>query len=187
MEGAWRTYGASTDHRPDLPQVVIGMAVTREGIPVRVWTFPGNTSDQVLIRTVNDDVSQWNLNRVIWALDRGFTSATNRRDPQRGGGHYIVGEKLRGDSTEAAAALSRAGRYHTVAGNLRVKEVRVDDGTARDRFVICHNPTPRPATPPSARRSSPACTPRSTAPTRSPRASEPSWPGGSRPNRATPG
>jgi hypothetical protein len=140
VEGAWRGYGASKDHRPDLPQIVIGMAVTREGIPVRVWTFPGATSDQVLIRTVKDDLSQWNLNRVIMALDRGFTSAENRRYLQRGGGHYIVGEKLRGESKEAAAALSRQGRYRAVAGNLRVKEVRVDDGTARDRFVICHNP-----------------------------------------------
>lgn len=140
VERAWRTHGHSKDHRADLPQVVIGMAVTREGIPVRVWTFPGNTSDQVLIRTVKDDLRDWNLNRVIWALDRGFTSAENRRYLQRGGGHYIMGEKLRGDSAEAAAALSRQGRYHTVAGNLRVKEVRVDDGAARDRFVICHNP-----------------------------------------------
>lgn len=140
VERAWRTHGHSKDHRPDLPQVVIGMAVTREGIPVRVWTFPGNTSDQVLIRTVKDDLSDWNLNRVIWALDRGFTSAENRRYLQRAGGHYIMGEKLRGDSKEAAVALSRQGRYQVVAGNLRVKEVRVDDGTARDRFVICHNP-----------------------------------------------
>jgi hypothetical protein len=140
VEGAWRTYGHSKDHRPDLPQVVIGMAVTRAGIPVRVWTFPGDTSDQVLIRTVKDDLAAWQLNRVIWALDRGFTSAANRRYLQRGGGHYIMGEKLRGDSAEAAAALSRQGRYRTVAHNLRVKEVRVDDGAARDRFVICHNP-----------------------------------------------
>jgi hypothetical protein len=140
VERAWRTHGHSKDHRPDLPQVVIGMAVTRQGIPVRVWTFPGDTSDQVLIRTVKDDLADWNLGRVIWALDRGFTSADNRRYLQRGGGHYIMGEKLRGDSKEAAAALSRQGRYHTVAGNLRVKEVRIDDGVARDRFVVCHNP-----------------------------------------------
>lgn len=140
VERAFRTHGHSKDHRPDLPQVVIGMAVTREGIPVRVWTFPGNTSDQVLIRTVKDDLARWSLNRVIWALDRGFASAENRRYLQRGGGHYIVGEKLRGESAEAAAALSRQGRYREVAGNLRVKEVRVDDGTARDRFVVCHNP-----------------------------------------------
>jgi hypothetical protein len=138
--GPFRTYGHSKDHRGDLPQVVIGMAVTREGIPVRVWTFPGNASDQVLIRSVKDDLRDWNLNRVIWALDRGFTSEENRRYLQRAGGHYIMGEKLRGDSAEAAAALGRAGRYHVVAGNLRVKEVRADDGVARDRFVICHNP-----------------------------------------------
>ena len=130
----------SKDHRPDLPQVVVGMAVTRKGIPVRVWTFPGNASDQVIIRKVKDDLRGWNLSRVIWVLDRGFTSEHNRRYLQRGGGHYIVGEKLRSDSKEAGAALSRQGRYHTVQGNLRVKQVRIDEGTNRDRFVICHNP-----------------------------------------------
>jgi hypothetical protein len=130
----------SKDHRPDLPQVVVGMAVTRKGIPVRVWTFPGNASDQVIIRKVKDDLRGWNLARVIWVLDRGFTSERNRRYLQRAGGHYIVGEKLRSDSKEANAALQRQGRYHTVAGNLRVKQVRIDDGTYRDRFVICHNP-----------------------------------------------
>src|SRR6266542_236212 len=140
VEAATRRYGRSKDHRKDLPQVVIGLAVTREGIPVRLWTFPGDASEQLLLRTVKDDLRAWNLNRVIWVVDRGFTSAANRRYLQRGGGHYIMGEKLRGDSAEAAAALSRQGRYHSVAGNLRVKEVRVDDGEGRDRFVICHNP-----------------------------------------------
>lgn len=112
------------------------MAVTREGIPVRVWSFPGTTSDQVIIRKVKDDLGAWGLHRVIWCLDRGFNSAENRRYLQRAGGHYIVGEHLRSDSREAKAALARPGRYREVAGNLRVKEVRV--GT--ERFVICHNP-----------------------------------------------
>lgn len=39
-----RRFGASKDHRPELPQVVVGLAVTREGIPVRCWVFPGNSS-----------------------------------------------------------------------------------------------------------------------------------------------
>ena len=140
VEAAARTWGHSKDHREDLPQVVIGMAVTREGIPVRLWTFPGNTSDQVLLRTVKDDLRAWQLHRVVWVLDRGFTSEANRRYLQRAGGSYIMGEKLRGASAEAKAALARQGRYHTVAGNLRVKQVRVDGGVARDRFIICHNP-----------------------------------------------
>jgi hypothetical protein len=36
--------------------VVIDLAVTRDGIPVRVWTFPGNTVEQLLLRTVKDDL-----------------------------------------------------------------------------------------------------------------------------------
>jgi transposase len=137
---AFRTYGHSKDHRPDLPQVVIGMAVTRTGIPIRVWCWPGNSSDQELIRQVKDDLRAWKLARVVWVGDRGFQSEENRRYMQRAGGHYIFGEKLRGNDKEANTALSRQGRYHEVAENLRVKEVIIDDGTMRDRFVICHNP-----------------------------------------------
>src|SRR5207244_8284120 len=96
-----------------------------------------------LIRQVKDDRRSWRLGRVVWVGDRGFSSAENRRYLQRAGGHYIIGEKLRGDSKEATAALARQGRYHVIAHNLRVKEVVIDDGAARDRFVICHNPEER--------------------------------------------
>ncbi len=137
---AFRVYGHSKDHRQDLPQVVIGMAVTRTGIPIRVWCWPGNSSDQELIRQVKDDLRAWKLSRVVWVGDRGFQSQENRRYLQRAGGHYIFGEKLRGNDKEANTALARQGRCHEVAENLRVKEVIIDDATMRDRFVICHNP-----------------------------------------------
>ena len=133
----------SKDHRPDLPQVIIAMAVTRDGIPVRCWTFPGNTGDQPIIRRIKDDLGSWNLRRLVWVADRGFASATNRAYLTRGGGHYIHAEKLRHTNHEAARALARPGRYKTVAGNLRVKEVSVggrDDGARAQRFVVCHNP-----------------------------------------------
>jgi hypothetical protein len=142
-EEAARWLGHSKDHRDDLPQVVIAMAVTRDGIPVRCWTFPGNTADQKTIRRVKDDLGGWNLRRLVWVADRGFASAANRAYLARGGGHYIHAEKLRSTNSEAAAALARQGRYHTVAGNLRVKEAWVPPraaGVRAERFVICHNP-----------------------------------------------
>ena len=134
----FRTHGKSKDHRPDLPQVIIGMAVTRTGVPVRVWCWPGNTGDQALIRQVKDEMREWTLGRVVWVADRGFSSAENRRYLRAGGGHYIIGEKLRSGSADAEAALSRQGRYAVVAGNMRVKEVKLDD--ADDRFIVCYNP-----------------------------------------------
>ena len=114
------------------------MAVTRDGIPVRVWCWPGNTADSGLIRQVKKDLREWVLSKVIWVADRGFTSEKNRRALMQGGGGYIIGEKLRSGSPEVRAALSRQGRYKTVRDNLQVKEVNMgDDG---DRFIICHNP-----------------------------------------------
>src|SRR6266496_5327509 len=133
----FRSYGKPKDHRDDLPQIVVGMAVTRSGIPVRVWCWPGNTGDQALIRQVKQDLRDWTLARVIWVADRGFASAENRRFLRRGDHHYIIGERLRSGSAEATAALQRQGRYQVVADNLRVKEVRISDA---ERFVICHNP-----------------------------------------------
>jgi transposase len=56
-EAGTRAFGHSKDHRGDLPQVVIAMAVTRDGVPVRCWTFPGDTADTAIIRTVKDDLT----------------------------------------------------------------------------------------------------------------------------------
>jgi transposase len=109
----------------------------RRPVPVRIWCWPGDTADSKLIRQVKEDMRDWCLSNVIWVADRGFTSAENRRYLRKGGGSYIIGEKLRSGSADAAAALSRQGRYKDVAQNLKVKEVRIADD---ERFVICFNP-----------------------------------------------
>ena len=133
----FRTWGKSKDSRDDLPQIVVGMAVTRGGIPIRVWSWPGNTSDSALIRQARSELRDWALSKVVWVADRGFSSQANRRELMRGGDGYILGEKLRSGSAEAEAALSRPGRYRTVTGNLQVKEVHIG---ATDRFIVCYNP-----------------------------------------------
>jgi len=139
-EDAFRVFGHSKDHRPDLPQIVIGLAVTREGIPVRVWCWPGNTNDMSVIGEVKDGLRGWRLGRVVTVVDRGFSSDENLRYLTRAGGHWIAGERMRNGSPDARAALARQGRYQTVRDNLRVKEVRIGEGDAAKRFIVCHNP-----------------------------------------------
>src|SRR5215203_1259484 len=134
----FRRYGKSKDHRDDLPQIVIGLAVTRTGIPVRCWCWPGNTQDQTVLAEVKDDLRAWKLGRVITVVDRGFSAADNLAYLRRTGGHYIAGMRMRDGGDLVEAALSRQGRYQQVRDNLRVKEVRLD-GTDQ-RLVICHNP-----------------------------------------------
>jgi hypothetical protein len=137
-EDELRKFGESKDRRPDLPQVVVGFAVTKEGIPVRCFVHPGNASDQEIIREVKDKLREWRLHRVIWVCDTGFNSEENRNYLQRAGGHYIIGEKLR-QGTANRNALARQGRYRVVEEGLHVKQVWVGEGETRRRFVVCRN------------------------------------------------
>jgi transposase len=137
--GGLRRYGHSKDSRSDLPQIIIGLAVTREGIPVRCWVWPGNTADVAVLPEVKDDLRGWRLGRVVTVVDRGFSSKSNLDYLRRAGGHWIAGERMRDGNPRAQAALSRQGRYRQVRDNLRVKEV-VLEGESGVRWIVCHNP-----------------------------------------------
>lgn len=136
----FRAYGHSKEKRDDLPLVSIGLAVTRSGIPIRCWCWPGNTNDASVIPQVKKDLVGWKLGRVVTVVDRGFTSAENLRTLQRTGGHYIAGEKLRSGQKEIEQALARAGRFQTLRDNVEIKEILVGDGEARRRFILIRNP-----------------------------------------------
>ncbi len=132
-------FGKSKHKRNDLPQVTIGLAVTREGIPVRCWVLPGNQNDAKCVAQIQKDMNDWKLGNVIWAMDRGMTSEENRKTLQRAGGQYILGEKLRGPHLNEKA-LNRGGRFKVVKENLHIKEVYTGDGCGRRRFIIAYNP-----------------------------------------------
>lgn len=133
-----KAYGKSKHKRDDLPQVTIGLAVTREGIPVRCWVLPGNQHDAKCVDQVQKDLNNWKLGRVVWVMDRGMSSDENRRILQRAGGHYILGEKLSGTEINEEA-LSKGGRFKVLRDNLHIKEVSVGEGVGRRRFVIVYN------------------------------------------------
>jgi transposase len=141
-ESGLRKRGYSKDSRPDAPQVIVGLAITRDGYPVRSWVFSGNTADVSTVAQVKKDLSAWKLNRVIFVGDRGLISDDNLAELARGGGRYILGVRLR-SGNEVEEVLSRHGRFKKVADNLRVKEVwhpAKDAGERRKRYIVCHNP-----------------------------------------------
>src|SRR4051794_24964697 len=113
-EAGFRRYGHSKDHRGDLPQIIIGLAVTREGIPVRVWCWPGNTSDQAVLPQVKDDLRDWRLGRVVTVIDRGFSAAANLDYLRRAGGHFIAGERMRAGTPHVEEVLAPQGPYRQV-------------------------------------------------------------------------
>jgi transposase len=144
-EQALRKWGHSKDSRPNAPQIVVGLAVTRDGLPVKSWVFPGNTADVSTVEQVKRDLAGWRLNRVVYVADGGMMSEENLSHLAKGGSGYIVGVPLR-KSREAQAVLSRPGRFRAVAENLEVKEIahpsvaEVPVAERRRRYVLCRNP-----------------------------------------------
>ena len=137
-----RKRGKSKNGRGDVPQVMVGLAVTRDGFPVRHWVFPGNTVDVTTVAKVKRDLKGWRLNRCVFVGDAGMVSAENLRTLARGGGRYIVCMPVHPGGEVDKEVVSRRGRYREVAENLQVKEVVVGEGEGerRRRYVVCFNP-----------------------------------------------
>lgn len=130
-------YGYSKDKRPDRLQIIIGLLMTKEGIPVAHQVFPGNTSDVNTFRSALDDLrKRFHVTRVIMVGDRGMVSNDILSEIRSAGLEYIVGMRMR-RTKGIDWMLSWKSRYLKIKPKLRVKEVRRDN---RGRYILCHNP-----------------------------------------------
>jgi hypothetical protein len=135
-----RQRGHNKEGRDNQPQVIIAMAVTRDGMPVRSWVLPGNTADVATVARIKQDLHAWRLGRCLFVGDAGMYSADNLVELSRGLGRYVLAVPMRRVKDVETEVLTRPGRYRKVADNLEVKEVWVGDGERRKRYVLCFNP-----------------------------------------------
>jgi transposase len=122
-------------------QMVVALAVTREGLPVRSWVFPGNTADMATVAKVKRDLKGWKLGRALFVGDGGLNSEENRHELAKACGTYLLATRLNSVKEVHQDVLSRPGRYRIVSDNLHVKEVVVGgQGVRRRRYMLCYNP-----------------------------------------------
>ena len=74
-------YGHSRDHRGDRLQIVYGLLCTREGLPIAVEVFEGNTADPTTLAAQIEKLkTRFGIERVVLVGDRGMITATRIRD-----------------------------------------------------------------------------------------------------------
>jgi transposase len=139
LNGAVRKFGRSKEGTWN-PQVVVALAVTREGLPVRCWVFPGNTTDVNTVEKVRSDLRGWSLNRALFVADAGINSEDNRHELGRACGKYLLACRMASVSEIKRDVLSKKGRYTVIKDNLHAKEVIIGDGEMRKRYILCFNP-----------------------------------------------
>jgi hypothetical protein len=134
-----RKRGHSKEGRDNDPQVVIALAVTREGVPVRSWVFPGATPDVTTVRTIKDDLRAMRLGRVLFVGDAGLYSRANLAELAKGAGRYVLAAPIGRVREIRDEVLSHPGRYADITPTLRAKEVVPGEGERRRRYVLCLN------------------------------------------------
>jgi hypothetical protein len=134
-----RKRGHSKEGRDNDPQVVIALAVTRDGVPVRSWVFPGNTPDVTTVQRIKDDLRAMRLGRVLFVGDAGLYSRGNLDELGKGAGRYILAAPIGRVKEIKDEVLRHPGRYADITPNLRAKEVVLGRGERRRRYILCLN------------------------------------------------
>ena len=134
-----RRRGHSKEGRDNDPQVVIALAVTRDGVPVRSWVFPGATPDVTTVRTIKDDLRAMRLGRVLFVGGAGLYSKANLDELAKGAGRYVLAAPIGRVKEIRDEVLAHPGRYADVTPSLRAKEVVLGEGERRRRYVLCLN------------------------------------------------
>ena len=124
--GDLRKFGYSKERRSDCTQVVLGLLVDTEGVPLGFEVYPGNTFEG---KTVADIVQKmrhkFKVRRFIFVGDRGLFSRKNlkvmRGDDKENNGEFIVGMKL-GVFKDRHQEFYDFARYTPINENLAVYE-----------------------------------------------------------------
>jgi transposase len=92
-----RNFGFSKECRFNEVQVVMGMLIDSNGIPVGYELFPGNTFDgKTIVKALENIKKRFGISRVIIVADRGINSKQNLTLIKEAGYEYIVASKIRG-------------------------------------------------------------------------------------------
>jgi transposase len=136
FEYGLRQRGYSRDERPGCKQIVLGLAVDQQGLPICSDVYSGDTNDALTVVPMLERLRQLGLHRVVWVADRGMTSQANLSSAKQAGLHYIVGVRLRSDETLREAITADKTPLTEAQEGLQVKEVRLGD----QRLVVCFSP-----------------------------------------------
>lgn len=96
-----RNFGMSKDHKSGEVQVVLGLVIDQNGIPVDYELFPGNTSEfGTMVPIIQRLRKTYKLDRCIVVADRGLNSNENLTELQKINCDFVIAQKVKNCSTE---------------------------------------------------------------------------------------
>ena len=96
----FRKYGPSKEHRPN-PIVKMGLFMDKNGIPLSMGLYPGNTNEQKTVNELETKlIRQLKNKKIIYCADAGLGSASIRTLNDMAGRAFIVTQSIKKLSEE---------------------------------------------------------------------------------------
>lgn len=133
--GDLRRFGYSKEHRNDCVQVVFGLLIDRDGIPVGYELFPGNTYDGKSVPAVLDKLkTKFHVGRIIFVADCGMISKENLKEISEAGMEYIFGMRLAKTDDKSQKEIYDLKRYRMIG---RDEKLGIYETTHKgDRLIL---------------------------------------------------
>lgn len=117
-----KRFGYSKDNKVNQVQVVMGLLIDSNGIPISYELFPGNTNDFKTLEPVMRKLkADYGIKKVIITADRGLNSKQNLAFLKSVGYEYVMAYKIRSSSKEIKEMVLSGETYHTVSKDFKWK------------------------------------------------------------------
>ncbi len=84
-------FGYSRDRRPDRKQIVLGLLVTKEGLPIAHEVYQGNITDKQTLPDIARLKERVGVRECIFVGDQGVMTRKNLKRLEKAGFRYILG------------------------------------------------------------------------------------------------
>lgn len=133
-----KNFGYSKACKFNEVQVVMGLLIDSNGLPVGYELFSGNTFDgKTMVKALENIKKRFGINRVVIVADRGLNSKGNLCLIKEAGYGYIVASKIKTMNDEIKAKIFKESNYITVSEEFKYKTIAYTNIFIEDKKKHC--------------------------------------------------
>ncbi|MFC2098896.1 IS1634 family transposase [Bacteroidota bacterium] len=124
---ALRKYGYSKDNKTDCVQVVIGLVINQDGLPISYNLFPGNTYEgKTVVPVLKRLKKDFLLEKIIFVGDKGIVGDEVMQEVSAAGYEYIIAAKISSVSEEYHQEILNREKYSEIDENISTHQIVSD-------------------------------------------------------------
>lgn len=124
VPNALKQFGYSKDNKTDCVQVMLGLIISQDDIPLGYEIFPGNTYEGHTVKSMIEKLkTKYEIEKIVFVADKGILSEKVLLELETAGYEYIVAYKIAGMPKKDQDEILKKTDYAIINKDLQIKEI----------------------------------------------------------------